>query len=171
VKFDSCRYIHIAPLEEQCDNSKNAHFDLCPEEVCLRPYLPSGIAWHVYFLKWLRKGRSVVVLLMRLHRPGQWVFLSPEKLYFSSFDSVLRGVRYTVKGFSRLYCSPWFSIPISSLSGCMLVRVFTLGNYYYYYYYYYYYTISLNVVNVVENFVRNTDKTECYSTRSPRVMP
>jgi hypothetical protein len=31
---------------------------------------------------------------MRLHRPGQWFFLSPEKLYFSSCDSVLLGVQY-----------------------------------------------------------------------------
>jgi hypothetical protein len=87
-----CVY-HIAPLEEQCHNSKNAHFVLCPQEICLRPYLPSGIASHVYFLKWPREGRSVV-LLMRLHRPSQWFFLFPEKLYFSSCDSVLLGVRY-----------------------------------------------------------------------------
>jgi hypothetical protein len=33
----------IAPLEEQCHNfiKKNVHFQLCPQEVCLRPYLPS----------------------------------------------------------------------------------------------------------------------------------
>jgi hypothetical protein len=43
---------HIVSLEEQCHNSKNAHFELCPQELCLRPYLPSGIASHVYFLKW-----------------------------------------------------------------------------------------------------------------------
>jgi hypothetical protein len=61
---------HIAPLEEQCHNSKNAHFELYPQEVCLRPYLPSGIASHVYFLNWPREGRSVVLLLMRLHRPA-----------------------------------------------------------------------------------------------------
>jgi hypothetical protein len=65
-----------------------------PQEVCLRPYLPSGITSHVYFLKWPREGRSVVVLLMRVHRPGQWFFLSPEKMYFSSCDSVLVGGRY-----------------------------------------------------------------------------
>jgi hypothetical protein len=87
-------YQDIALLEEQCHNSTKAHSELCPEEVCLRPYLPSGIASHVYFLKWPREGRSVVVLLMRLHRPGQWFFLSPEKLYFSSCDSVLLGVRH-----------------------------------------------------------------------------
>jgi hypothetical protein len=80
-----------ANLEEQYHNSKKAHFELCPQEVCLRPYLPSGIASHVYFLKCPREGRSVVVLLMRLHRPGRWFFLSPEKLYFSSCDSVLLG--------------------------------------------------------------------------------
>jgi hypothetical protein len=28
---------------------------------------------------------------MRLHSPGQWFFFSPEKLYFSSCDSVLLG--------------------------------------------------------------------------------
>jgi hypothetical protein len=61
-------YRHITPLKDQCHNSKNAHFELCPQEVCLRPYLPSGIASHVYFPKWPREGRSVV-LLMRLHRP------------------------------------------------------------------------------------------------------
>jgi hypothetical protein len=83
---------HIAHIEEHCHNSKNAHFKLCPQELYLRPYLPSGIASHVYLLKWPREGRSVVVLLMRLHRPGQWFFLSPEKLYFSSCDSVLLGV-------------------------------------------------------------------------------
>jgi hypothetical protein len=53
---------YIAPLEEQCHNSKNAHFELCPQEACLRPYLPSGTASHVYFLKWPREGRSDVVL-------------------------------------------------------------------------------------------------------------
>jgi hypothetical protein len=87
-------HTHIATLEEQCHNSKNAHFELCPQEVCLRPYLPSGVASHVCFLKWPRGGRSVVVLLMRLHRPGRWFFLSIEKLYFSSCDSDLLGVRY-----------------------------------------------------------------------------
>jgi hypothetical protein len=85
--------IHTAPLEEQSHNSKNAHFELCPQEVCLTPYLPSGIASHVYILKWPREGRSVV-LLMQLHRPGQWFSLSPEKLYFSSCDSVLIGVSH-----------------------------------------------------------------------------
>jgi hypothetical protein len=94
VTYFVCVYIYIYPLEEQCHNSKNAHFELCPQGVCLRPYLPSGIASHVYFLKWPREGRSVVVLLMRLHHPSQWLFLSPEKLYFSSCDSVLLGVRY-----------------------------------------------------------------------------
>jgi hypothetical protein len=84
------RNVHFTPLEEQCHKPKNAHFELCPQEVCLRPYLPSGIASHDYFLKCPREGRSVV-LLMRLHRPGQWFFLSPEKLYFSSCDSVLLG--------------------------------------------------------------------------------
>jgi hypothetical protein len=88
---------YTAPLEEQCHNSKNAHFELCPQEVCLRPYLPSGIASHVYFLKCPRQGRSVVVLLMRLPRPGHWFFLSPEKLYFSSCDSVLLGVRHILR--------------------------------------------------------------------------
>jgi hypothetical protein len=83
----------IAPLEEQCHNSKNAHFELCPQEVCLRPYLLSGKASHVYFLKWFREGRSVV-LLMLLHRPVQWFFLSSEKLYFSGCDGVLLEVRY-----------------------------------------------------------------------------
>jgi hypothetical protein len=48
------------------------------------------------FSKMATRGRSVV-LLMRLHRPGQRFFLSPEKLYFSSFDSVLLGVRYNVR--------------------------------------------------------------------------
>jgi hypothetical protein len=37
-----CIYIYIAPLEEQRHNSKNVHFELCPQEVRLRPYLPSG---------------------------------------------------------------------------------------------------------------------------------
>jgi hypothetical protein len=86
--------LHIAPLEEQSHNSKNAHFELCPQEVCLRPYLPSVIASHVYFLKRPLEGRIVVVLLMWLHCPSQWFFLSPEKLYFSSCDSVLLGVQY-----------------------------------------------------------------------------
>jgi hypothetical protein len=95
LHYRSCGY-HIAPLEEQCHNSKNAHFELCPQEVCLRPYLPSGIGSHVYFLKWPREGRSVGVLLSRLHRPGQWFFLFPEKLYFLSCDSVLLGVRYVL---------------------------------------------------------------------------
>jgi hypothetical protein len=76
---------------------KKRSFELCPQEVRLRPYLLSGIASHVYFLKWPREGRSVIVLLMRLHRPRQWFFLSPEKLYFSSCDSVLLGVRYSLK--------------------------------------------------------------------------
>jgi hypothetical protein len=72
---------------------QNAPFELCPKEVCLRTYLPSGIASHIYFIKWPLEEISVVVL-MRLHRPGQWVFLSPEKLYLSSCASVLVGVRY-----------------------------------------------------------------------------
>jgi hypothetical protein len=93
ITCEISQILYIAPLEEQCHNSKNAHFELCPQEVCLKPYLPSGIASHVYFLKWPREGRSVV-LLMRLHRPGQWFFLSPEKFYFSSGDSILPGVRY-----------------------------------------------------------------------------
>jgi hypothetical protein len=84
---------HIASLEGQCHNSKIAHFELCPQELCLRPYLPSEMASHVYFLKWPPEGRSFVILLMRLHRPGQWFFLSPEKFYFSSCDSVLLEVR------------------------------------------------------------------------------
>jgi hypothetical protein len=85
-------FIHIAPLEEQCHNSKNAHFELCPQEVCLSPYLPGGMASQVYFLKLPREGVSVVDLLIRLHRPSQWFFFSPEKLYFSICDSVLMGV-------------------------------------------------------------------------------
>jgi hypothetical protein len=85
--------LQVAPLEEHYRNSKKAHFELYLQEVRLRPYLSSGIASHVYFLKWPREGRSVV-LFMRLHRPGQWFFLSPEKLCFSSYDSVLIGVRY-----------------------------------------------------------------------------
>jgi hypothetical protein len=28
---------------------------------------------------------------MPLHHPGQWIFLSPEELYFSSCDSVTAG--------------------------------------------------------------------------------
>jgi hypothetical protein len=85
--------LNISHPEKNCVTSqKNAHFELCPQEVCLRPYLPSGIASHVYFLKWPREGRSVVVRLLRLHRPGPWFFLSPEKLYFSSCDSVLLGM-------------------------------------------------------------------------------
>jgi hypothetical protein len=89
-----CNFMEkIAPLEEQCHNSKKAHFDSCPQELCLRPYLPSGIASHAYLLKWPQEGRSVV-LLIRFLRPGQWVLLSPEKLYFSNLDSVLLGVRY-----------------------------------------------------------------------------
>jgi hypothetical protein len=79
VWFHFYHCIDIAPLEEQCHNSKNAHFELCPQEVCLRPYLPTGIASHTYFLKWPRDGRSVIVLLIRLHRPCQWFLLSPEK--------------------------------------------------------------------------------------------
>jgi hypothetical protein len=85
---------NITHLEEQCHNPNNAHFELCPQEVCLRPYLLSGIASQVYFLKWPRQGRSVLVFLMRLHRPGQWFFFSPGKLYISSCDGVLLGVRY-----------------------------------------------------------------------------
>jgi hypothetical protein len=34
---------------------------------------------------------------MRLHRPGQWFFLSPEKLCFSSCGSYLIGVTYSLK--------------------------------------------------------------------------
>jgi hypothetical protein len=85
--------IYIIPLEKECHNSEKAHFELRPQEVCLRPYLPSGIASHVYFLKWPREGRSVVIL-MRFQRPGQWFYLFPEKLYFSSGDGVLLGVWY-----------------------------------------------------------------------------
>jgi hypothetical protein len=62
----------------------------------MRPYLPSGIASDVYFLKLPREGRSVVVLLMRLQCPSQWFYLSPERLYFWSCDSVLLGVRYVI---------------------------------------------------------------------------
>jgi hypothetical protein len=72
---------------------KNTHFELCPQEVCLRQYLPSGIVSHIYFLKWSWEGRSVI-LLMRLHHPDQWFFLYPKKLYFSSCASVLLGMRY-----------------------------------------------------------------------------
>jgi hypothetical protein len=50
---------------------KNAHFELCPQEVCLRPYLPSGIASHIYFLKWPREGRSVYFDAIAL----QWFFI------------------------------------------------------------------------------------------------
>jgi hypothetical protein len=31
---------------------------------------------------------------MRLHRPGHWFFLSPDKFYFSSCNSVLLAVRH-----------------------------------------------------------------------------
>jgi hypothetical protein len=93
---------HITHIEEQCHKSKNAHFELCSQEVCLRPHLPSVIASHVYFLKWPREGRSVV-LLKRLHRPGHCLFLSAEKLYFSSCDSVLLGVRHICK--TRIFFS------------------------------------------------------------------
>jgi hypothetical protein len=86
--------LYIAPIDEQCHNSKNAYFELRPQEVCLRPYLPNGIASHICFLKWPREGRIVVALLMRLHRPGQWFFLPPENLYCFSCDSVLLQVRY-----------------------------------------------------------------------------
>jgi hypothetical protein len=92
LEREQCK-AHIAPLYEECHNSKNAHFELCPQEVCLRPYLPSGIASQVYFLKRPREGRSVI-LLMQLHHPRQWFTLSPEKIYFSSCDSVLPEVRY-----------------------------------------------------------------------------
>jgi hypothetical protein len=51
----------IASLEEQCHNSKNVHFELCPKEVHLWPYLPSGIASHVCFLKWPWEERSVII--------------------------------------------------------------------------------------------------------------
>jgi hypothetical protein len=97
----SVNRIHTASLEEQYHNSKNAHFELCPHEVCLRPYLPSGIASHVYFLKWPWQGRSVV-LLMWWHRPRQWFVRSPEKLYFSSCDSVLIGVWYVEHGWKLI---------------------------------------------------------------------
>jgi hypothetical protein len=92
---------HIALLEEQCHNSKNPHFELCSQEVYLRLYLPSGRASHVYFLKWPWEGRSVTALLMWLHRPSQWFFLSPEKLYFSSCGSVLLAVRYVIKDYEN----------------------------------------------------------------------
>jgi hypothetical protein len=52
---------------------------------------------HVCFLKWSREGRSDIVLLIGLHRPGQWLFLSPEKVYFASCDRILLGVRYVKK--------------------------------------------------------------------------
>jgi hypothetical protein len=77
---------------------ENGRLSRCPTS-CYHPSLspksclPSGIESHVYFLKCLLEGRSVV-LVMRLHRPGQWFFLSPEELYFSSCDSVLLGGRY-----------------------------------------------------------------------------
>jgi hypothetical protein len=64
-----------------CHNSNNVRFELCPRDVCLRPYLPSGIASHVYFIKWSQEGRSVV-LVMWLHHPGQWFYLPPGRLYF-----------------------------------------------------------------------------------------
>jgi hypothetical protein len=60
----------------------------------MRPYLPSGIASHVYFLKCPLEGRTVVDLLTQLNRDGQWFFLSPGKLYFSNCDSFHLGVRY-----------------------------------------------------------------------------
>jgi hypothetical protein len=63
----------------------------------MRPYLLSGKASHVCFLKCPREGRTVV-LLMRLHRPGRWFFLFPEKLYFSSCEGILlRGVLRHIK--------------------------------------------------------------------------
>jgi hypothetical protein len=86
-----CWWSYIAPLEEQCHNSKNAHFELCPQEVCLRPYLPSGIASHVYFLKWPRDG--IVVLLVGLGCPGQWFFLFWIVVLFELWQCS-SGVRY-----------------------------------------------------------------------------
>jgi hypothetical protein len=83
-----------APRRTVSELKKKTHFELRPQEVCLRPYVPSGIASHVYFLKWPREGRSVVFLLMWLHRPRLWLFLSPENSYFSNCDCVLLGVRY-----------------------------------------------------------------------------
>jgi hypothetical protein len=70
VVFD-CQIAYRTPRRKVSElKKKPPHFELCPQEVCLRPYLPSGTASHVYFLKWPREGRSVV-LLMRLHRTGQ----------------------------------------------------------------------------------------------------
>jgi hypothetical protein len=90
-EINSC-WGYIAPLEEQCHNSKNAYFELCPQEVCLRLYLPSGIASHTYFLKWPREGRHVIVLLMRFHRPGQWFFpLSWKVVFFELWHCSSRG--------------------------------------------------------------------------------
>jgi hypothetical protein len=95
--------------------------ELCPQEVCLRPFLPWGSASRDYFLKLPRGGRSVV-LSMRLHRPDQWFFLSPEKLYFSSCNSVLLGVRcITWNSTIRQRISPSYSQDQSpaSLSNCL----------------------------------------------------
>jgi hypothetical protein len=73
---------NVTNLEEQCHKSKNAHLELFPQKVCLRPYLPSGIAPRVYIIKLPLEGSSVVFILMRLHRPGQWFLFSPKSYIF-----------------------------------------------------------------------------------------
>jgi hypothetical protein len=78
---------HRTP-KEQCHNS-NAHCELCPQEVCLRPYLPTVIASHTYFLN--GRERGCVFVFMRLHHTSQWFFICPKKLYVSSCDSFFRG--------------------------------------------------------------------------------
>jgi hypothetical protein len=87
--------INMSHPYKNSHNSKNAHFELCPQEISLRPYPSSGITTHVDFIKWPLEGRSVV-LLKRFHRFGQWFFLFPEKFYFLSCDRVLLGVRYDI---------------------------------------------------------------------------
>jgi hypothetical protein len=89
---------------------KNAHFELCPQEVCLRPYQPNGIASHVYFVQWPREGSSVV-LFMRLHRHGQWFFLSHIYIYIYIY------VRKCIHGERKLF---WF---LSSLQDCINVGI------------------------------------------------
>jgi hypothetical protein len=88
----------LHPRKKSVTTHKTLILSYAHRRYCLTPNLPSGIASHVYFLKLPREGRSVI-LLMRLYRPGQWFLLSPEKLYFSSRDSVLLEVRH-----NRILC-------------------------------------------------------------------
>jgi hypothetical protein len=129
----------MAPLEEWCHNSEKAHFELRPQEVCLGPYLPSGIASQVYFLKWPREERSVVILLMRLQSPSQWVFpLSRKVVFFELWQCSPGGAvcsaeltknTVLVEIFVRLSCHRWRTQVFFLGAGGDLHHEFLLGGF------------------------------------------